>query len=63
MRHLIHGLTLLLYLLIAPAVSAQEPYFQIDSLNAGLPTPPDVINRRTAYGAMASFLDQIGPGP
>ncbi|QYX55397.1 mechanosensitive ion channel family protein [Roseovarius sp. SCSIO 43702] len=35
--------------------TAQEPFFEIDRLNAGLPAPPDAINRTTPRSAMESL--------
>ncbi|KAF0677445.1 mechanosensitive ion channel family protein [Profundibacterium mesophilum] len=46
-------------MLLAPAaaIAQSSPYFEIDRLNPGLPDPPPSVDRRTAHGAMASFID------
>ena len=42
--------------LIATPAPAQEAYFEMDTLNSGLPAPPEGMDRSTPMGAVESFL-------
>ncbi|MDD9721399.1 mechanosensitive ion channel [Sulfitobacter sp. PR48] len=41
---------------LAPAATAQEPWFEQDSLNAGMAAPPATLDRATPMAAMETFL-------
>ncbi|WP_102108394.1 mechanosensitive ion channel family protein [Oceaniglobus roseus] len=64
-RRLVRLLALTLALLVATAAAdtarAQdtEAWFEIPELNVGLPPPADHVDRRTAYHAMATFIDTL----
>ncbi|WP_099826459.1 mechanosensitive ion channel family protein [Oceaniglobus indicus] len=63
MRRFILMLAALAAIAWAPARGlAQDPWFEIDSLNPGLPPPAETVNRRTAYSAMETFIDSVEAG-
>ncbi|TFL17861.1 mechanosensitive ion channel family protein [Jannaschia formosa] len=43
--------------LVGPARAQEDPWFEIDALNEGLPAPGPDVDRRTPRSAMQSFLE------
>lgn len=51
------GLIAILFIFVAGACFAQNAFYEIDELNAGLPDVPRTVDRSTPHGLLSSFLD------
>ena len=56
MSRLARALAIVALLLPAPAGAQEDPWFAVKTLNAGLPAPSGVVDRRTPRGAVRTLL-------